>query len=85
MAGLALILGGAIGNLWDRIILGHVVDFVDWFYPSSGSCLPFFYNRPELQTCHWPAFNIADSVILIGVGLLIIDMFTQKPAEKGQP
>lgn len=74
LAGLAFVLGGALGNLYDRIVLGYVIDFVDWFYPSAGSCLPFFYGRAELQTCHWPAFNIADAAILFGVFLLIIDM-----------
>jgi len=73
LAGLSCILGGALGNLYDRIILGYVVDFIDWFYYSE-SCLPFFYGRSDLQTCHWPAFNIADSAILLGVSLLIIDM-----------
>ncbi len=58
-AGLALILGGALGNVWDRIQLGYVVDFVDVYY----------------QTWHWPAFNIADSAITIGAVLLIIDTF----------
>ncbi|MEO0443496.1 MAG: signal peptidase II [Pseudomonadota bacterium] len=82
LSGLAFILGGALGNLWDRIYLGKVVDFVDWFYPSSNGCLPFFYQRTDLQSCHWPVFNIADSAILLGVFLLIIDMFLHKK-EKG--
>jgi signal peptidase II len=56
-AGLALILGGALGNLWDRIALGHVVDFV----------LLHAYGY------HWPAFNVADSAITVGAGLLIWD------------
>lgn len=72
---LTFILGGAIGNLYDRILLGYVVDFVDWFYPATQSCLPFFYARLELQTCHWPAFNVADACILIGVTSLIVDTF----------
>lgn len=55
---LALILGGAVGNLIDRIHLGYVIDFIDWHYGEH----------------HWPAFNIADSAICIGVGLLIIHM-----------
>jgi signal peptidase II len=54
---LALILGGAIGNLWDRASLGYVIDFIDVYY----------------QQWHWPAFNIADSAISIGVAMLIID------------
>ena len=56
---LDLILGGAIGNLWDRIELGYVIDFIDIYY----------------QTWHWPAFNIADSAITVGAGILIIDAF----------
>ena len=56
-AGLALILGGALGNLWDRIVLGHVVDFV----------LLHAYGW------HWPAFNVADSAITVGAATLIWD------------
>jgi signal peptidase II len=57
---LALILGGAIGNLIDRVIYGHVIDFLDFYLPNSG--LP-----------HWPAFNVADSAIVVGAGLFILD------------
>ena len=56
---LALILGGALGNLYDRLMLGYVVDFLD--FHSSG--------------WHFPAFNVADTGISIGAGLLILDMF----------
>jgi len=56
---LALVLGGAIGNLWDRVTLGYVVDFIDVYYQQS----------------HWPAFNIADSAICVGAVLLVIDSF----------
>jgi signal peptidase II len=58
--GLALVLGGALGNLWDRVTLGYVVDFVQLHIPGSG--LP-----------PWPAFNVADSGIVVGVGLLLWD------------
>jgi signal peptidase II len=62
-AGLALILGGALGNLWDRVALGHVVDFV----------LLHAYGW------HWPAFNVADSAITVGAGTLIWDgVFTKR-------
>jgi len=60
---LALILGGALGNLWDRISLGYVVDFID----ISLSFLPWRIFNP------WPAFNVADSAITIGATMLIID------------
>lgn len=56
-AGLALVLGGAVGNLVDRLALGYVVDFVDLYYGAW----------------HWPAFNLADSAITVGVAVLLID------------
>jgi len=56
---LSLVLGGAVGNLTDRILYGYVIDFVDVYY----------------QKWHWPAFNVADSAISIGVIMLIIDTF----------
>ena len=56
---LSLILGGAIGNVIDRIVYGYVVDFLDVYIGSS----------------HWPAFNVADSAICIGAVLLILDSF----------
>jgi signal peptidase II len=54
---LALILGGAAGNLVDRVLYGHVIDFIDLYY----------------GTWHWPTFNIADSAITLGAVLLILD------------
>ncbi|MES9898185.1 MAG: signal peptidase II [Sedimenticola sp.] len=56
---LALVIGGAVGNLIDRLLFGHVIDFLDVYY----------------GTWHWPAFNIADSAITIGVVLLLLDSF----------
>ena len=54
---LTLILGGAIGNLVDRVLYGHVIDFIDVYY----------------KTWHWPTFNVADSAISIGAALLVLD------------
>ena len=55
LVALSLILGGALGNVFDRVRLGEVVDFIDVYYRSY----------------HWPAFNVADSAISIGVILLL--------------
>lgn len=54
---LSLILGGAIGNLIDRLLYGYVIDFLDVYY----------------KTWHWPAFNVADSAITLGVVLLLLE------------
>ena len=56
---LSLVLGGAIGNLIDRLVYGYVIDFLDVYY----------------QTWHWPAFNIADSAITLGVILMLVESF----------
>jgi signal peptidase II len=56
---LALVLGGAIGNLIDRLAYGYVIDFLDVYYQSR----------------HWPAFNIADSAISVGVFLMLLESF----------
>ena len=55
--GLSLVIGGALGNLIDRLLTGRVVDFIDVYY----------------ERWHWPAFNVADSAITVGVVLLLID------------
>lgn len=61
----ALILGGALGNLIDRVVYGYVIDFLDVYYGQW----------------HWPAFNVADSAITIGVAMLLIDSLrTRSPA-----
>ena len=57
--GLCLIIGGAMGNGIDRLWLGQVIDFIDVHWYAY----------------HWPAFNVADSSICIGVGLLLLDSF----------
>ncbi|MGH1536864.1 MAG: signal peptidase II [Gammaproteobacteria bacterium] len=77
---LALILGGAVGNVIDRSIYGHVIDFIDWFYPSAEGCLPFFFAINQ-TTCHWPTFNIADSAIFLGAALMILHAIFSKEEE----
>lgn len=64
--GLSLVLGGAIGNLIDRVSYGYVVDFIQWYYDR-------FY---------WPAFNIADSAIFVGTGILLCSTFFVKEEEQ---
>lgn len=54
---LSLVIGGAIGNLIDRLMLGYVIDFLDFFYAQY----------------HWPAFNVADIAISVGVFLMFVD------------
>lgn len=63
---LSLILGGAVGNLWDRVASGRVVDFLDVYYKSY----------------HWPVFNLADSAIVVGASLLVLEIIfgNRKPA-----
>ena len=63
-AGLSLILGGAVGNVWDRLAHGHVVDFI----------------QLHAMGWYWPAFNLADSSITVGAGLLILDGLRPRPA-----
>lgn len=77
----SLVLGGAVGNLIDRVRMGKVVDFVDWYITVGG------------EEKHWPTFNVADAAITVGVALLIIEMFTgykkepreAEPAESEKP
>lgn len=65
--GLVFMMGGAVSNVLDRLYLGSVVDFIDW----------------HLGTWHWPAFNIADSFICLGVFLLMVQfIFTKKEDRK---
>lgn len=65
--GLALVLGGAVGNLWDRLLSGYVVDFLDVY----------------IRSYHWPAFNVADSAIVVGAFLLVGEIiFADKPNEQ---
>ena len=59
---LSLVIGGALGNICDRVRFGHVIDFLDFYY----------------QSYHWPAFNVADSVICVGVVFLIFKKPTKE-------
>jgi len=68
--GLPLVLGGALGNVFDRVRYGHVIDFVDVHIILKG------------RDHHWPTFNVADVAICIGVGLMALDMFTSKRAPR---
>ena len=67
-AALALILGGALGNLYDRIAYGHVVDFLD--FHAAG--------------WHFPAFNVADSAITVGAAILIVESFMHHGEARGE-
>ncbi|HYX69477.1 MAG TPA: signal peptidase II [Terriglobales bacterium] len=65
--GLALVLGGTLGNLWDRLMDGHVIDFLDF----------------SLWGYHWPAFNAADTAIVAGALLLVVEIvFARPPVRK---
>ncbi|MBK1617130.1 signal peptidase II [Lamprobacter modestohalophilus] len=72
-SGLALIIGGAIGNLIDRVVFGHVVDFIQVYLPL----IPMRLFNP------WPAFNVADSAISIGVVILLIETFRDEHPKPG--
>jgi signal peptidase II len=56
---LALVLAGAVGNFIDRLARQYVIDFIEWYW----------WNRPDLR---WPTFNIADSLIVVGVAMLVV-------------
>ncbi len=64
--GLPLVMGGALGNVFDRIRYGFVIDFIDVHTQYKG------------VDHHWPTFNVADIAICVGVGLMAVDMFTSK-------
>ena len=62
---LTLILGGALGNVWDRLQHGYVIDFIDVYF----------------RAYHWPAFNVADSAITVGAVMLLIEAFLSRSKE----
>jgi signal peptidase II len=61
---LTLIMAGALGNQFDRLVRGHVIDFLDFYIGQA----------------HWPFFNVADSCITVGAGLMMVALFRSKPA-----
>jgi signal peptidase II len=67
--GLSLIMGGALGNLWDRLARGRVVDFLLVY----------------VKQYQWPVFNLADSAIVVGAGLLIVEILFHKSDAHGNP
>jgi signal peptidase II len=85
--GLPLVLGGALGNVFDRIRYGFVVDFIDFQADAihKGNEIIAKYNPSHQVTNHWPTFNVADIAICVGVGLMAVDMFTSKRGPKVRP
>jgi signal peptidase II len=89
--GLPLVLGGALGNLSDRITRSSVIDFIDYRagWIESMNALIARGVKTWSVTDHWPTFNVADISICIGVGLMAVDMITSRrrpaPAEPSPP
>lgn len=78
--GLPLVLGGALGNLADRITRSQVIDFIDYQGQWVMGMNTFIrrYVQGWTLTDHWPTFNVADIAICVGVGLMAVDMFTSR-------
>jgi len=78
--GLPLVLGGALGNLADRIVRSNVIDFIDyqakWIESMNRGIAKV--QKTWAITDHWPTFNVADIAICVGVGLMAVDMFTSR-------
>jgi signal peptidase II len=82
--GLPLVLGGALGNLSDRVTRSSVIDFIDYradWIESMNLFLGRFFKTWSI-TDHWPTFNVADIFICIGVGLMAVDMVTSRRKAK---
>lgn len=79
--GLPLVLGGALGNLNDRITRSQVIDFIDYRADWIMDLNVFVHRYVSnwAMTDHWPTFNVADIAICVGVGLMAIDMFSHRP------
>jgi signal peptidase II len=85
--GLPLVLGGALGNVFDRIRYGYVIDFIDyradWIKRLNELVQKYYPNH--IVTDHWPTFNVADIAICVGVALMAIDMLTSRRGKKPKP
>lgn len=78
--GLPLVLGGALGNVFDRIRYGYVIDFIDYraeWIRKFNELIAKYYPK-HIVTDHWPTFNVADIAICVGVALMAIDMLTSR-------
>lgn len=82
--GLPLVLGGALGNVFDRIRYGHVIDFIDYRADAIRAMneLILKYVPRHVVTDHWPTFNVADIAICVGVALMAIDMVTSRRGKR---
>jgi signal peptidase II len=78
--GLPLVLGGALGNVFDRVRYGYVIDFIDYkaAWVTKMNVYAGKLIKDHYVTDHWPTFNIADVAICVGVGLMAVDMFTSR-------
>lgn len=85
--GLPLVLGGALGNVFDRIRYGYVIDFIDVRADSIKKLneLVAKYYPKHVVTDHWPTFNVADIAICVGVALMAIDMLTSRRGKVAKP
>jgi signal peptidase II len=81
--GLAAILGGACGNLIDRLLRGEVIDFLDAHAPPGSRLADWLVEHAG--TAHWHTFNVADSAIVVGAGLLVAEMFVARRAPQASP
>jgi signal peptidase II len=82
--GLPLVLGGALGNVFDRIRYGYVIDFIDYradWIRKVNELIAKYYPK-HIVTDHWPTFNVADIAICVGVALMAIDMLTSRRGKK---
>lgn len=82
--GLPLVLGGALGNVFDRIRYGYVIDFIDYRadWLKKANELAKKYYPSHIVTDHWPTFNVADIAICVGVALMAVDMLTSRRGPK---